>query len=83
MDEKFINEIINKYKSFRQHLEDLIKSDNIAIHDIDCYLINDSWDNELNQKIKSYESNKKNKKKIYLLVYQDKILNLLMIFHAL
>ena len=62
MDEKFINSIINKYKSFRKSLEELIKSKIIKLKNKDCYLITDCWDIELNKMIKSYESNKKFKK---------------------
>jgi len=62
MDEKFINFIIDKYKSFRQSIEVNIKSKKIRLQNNDCYLITDSWDIEFNKIIKSYESNKKLKK---------------------
>ena len=45
MDEQFINNVINKYKSFRQNLEEQIKSNQIKLQNNECYLIKDNWDN--------------------------------------
>ena len=36
MDEQFINNVINKYKSFRQNLEEQIKSNQIKLQNNDC-----------------------------------------------
>ena len=36
MDEHFINNVINKYKSFRQNLEEQIKSNQIKLQNNDC-----------------------------------------------
>ena len=60
MDEQFINEVITKYKSFRQNLEEQIKSNQIELQNNECYLINEYWDNEINRIIKNYELGKKN-----------------------
>ena len=62
MDEQFINKVINKYNSFRKKLEEQIKSIQFKVSNNDCYLIIDSWDNELTRIIKNYESNKINNK---------------------
>ena len=59
MDEQFINNVINKYKSFRQNLEEQIKSNQIKLQNNECYLIKDIWDNTLNRAINSYELSKK------------------------
>ena len=62
MDEQFINKLINKYKSFRETLEEQIKSEQIKSQYNECYLIKDIWDNEINRAISNYELNKKFKK---------------------
>ena len=36
MDEQFINEVITKYKSFRQNLEEQIKSNQIELQNNEC-----------------------------------------------
>ena len=73
MDEKSINKIINKYKNFRLRLEEHIKSKVIKIkNNDDCYLINDSWDNILNDFIRSSDSSKKYKKYNLPFVLQGK-----------
>ena len=59
MDEQFINKVINKYKSFRQNLEEQINSNQIRFKNNDCYLIKDYWDNEISRVINSYELCKK------------------------
>ena len=59
MEEQFINNVINKYKSFRQNLEEQIKSNQIKLQNNDCYLIKDIWDSEINRAIKNYELSKK------------------------
>ena len=61
MDEQFINKVINKYRSFRQNLEEQIKSNQIKLVNNDSYLIKDYWDNELIRIINSYELQKKTK----------------------
>jgi hypothetical protein len=38
MDEQFIDDVINKYKSLRQNLEDQIKSNLIKLQNNECYL---------------------------------------------
>ena len=83
MDEQFINNVINKYKSFRQNLEEQIKSNQIKLQNNDCYLIKDFWDNTLSGVINSYEFPKKSKyakSSSSTFTLQNKILNLLMIF---
>ena len=54
MDEHFINKVINKYKSFRQNLEEQTKSYQIKLQNSDCYLIKESWDIVLNRAISNY-----------------------------
>ena len=61
MDEQFINNVIYKYKSFRQTLEEQIKSNQIKLQNNDCYLIKDNWDNALSRIINSYEVSKNSK----------------------
>ena len=65
MDEYPINNVINKYKLFRQNLEEQIKSNQIKLQNNDCYLIKDYWDNALNRVINSYELQKNSKHKKY------------------
>ena len=55
MDDQFIKEVIIKYKSFKQKLEEQIKSSEIKLLNNECYLINDFWDNILNRNIDCYE----------------------------
>jgi len=61
MDEQFINKIIDKYKSFRQNLEEQINNNQIDLQNKECYLIKDNWDNALNRSINSYKSPQKSK----------------------
>ena len=61
MDDQFINKVINKYKSFRQALEEQIKVNKIKLQNNECYLIKDYWDNEINRIITNYETSKKSK----------------------
>jgi len=62
MDEQFINNVINKYKFFRQNLEEQIKNNQIKLQNNDCYLIKDNWDIALSRVINSYELQKKFKR---------------------
>jgi len=55
MDEQFIKEVIIKYKSFKQKLEEQIKSSEINLLNNECYLINGFWDSVLNKNIESDE----------------------------
>ena len=55
MDKQFINKVINKYKSFRQTLEEQIESNQIKLQNNDCYLIKEYWDKEINRIITIYE----------------------------
>ena len=65
MDEQYINNVINKYKSFRQNLEEQIKSNQIKLQNNECYLIKDNWDITLSSIIHSYEFQKKSKYRKY------------------
>ena len=65
MNEQAVNNLINKYKFFRQNLEEQIKSNQIKLQNNDCYLIKDNWDIALSRVINSYELQKKSNYKKY------------------
>jgi len=56
MDEQFIKKVINKYKSFRQNLEEQTKNNQIKLQNSDCYLIKENWDIALNRSINNFEN---------------------------
>jgi hypothetical protein len=48
---------MNEFKTFRTTLESRIKKSNITYYDNDCYLIDNSWYNELEKIVKQSEKN--------------------------
>ena len=64
IDDTFINE----FKKFRDTFESRIKNNKIINYDNDCYLIDNKWCNQLEEKIEVYEKNNtqpSNKNAIY------------------
>ena len=85
MDEKSYILIKKEYYDFNKKLSNNIKKTTISLENEECYLIEESWNNELIKYFDKYnnykEENKNNNIKDYLDFLPEKAPKFLMIFH--
>ena len=74
MDEEDFNIIVNEFNSFNQNLSNNIKSSSIESEV--CYLIENYWNDELEESINKYNDNKNKKDKDYSKYIPDYITNI-------